>query len=85
MAQVTQHLAENNIEIAPRILIHDGQGQGNGLIDALLGTEIFKHNFEMFKKTKNTDAASSTNDAAKSGGGIKIDAGSPDSDKIFIN
>jgi len=85
VAQVAQHLAENNIEIAPRILIQDGRRQGNGLVDALLGTEIFKHNFEMFKKTKNTDAASSTNDAAKSGDEAKIDAGSPDSDKILIN
>lgn len=63
IVQVAQHLAENGIKIVPEILIQGASGGGNGLVDALIGTEILKHKSDLFKKADAT--AGSENDDKK--------------------
>lgn len=42
VVQVAEHLATNNIELVPKILVQGAGGQGNGLLDALIGSELLK-------------------------------------------
>jgi uncharacterized membrane protein YqiK len=48
--QVAEHLASNNIKIVPDILIQGDQAGGNSIVNALIGTELFKNRSDIFKK-----------------------------------
>lgn len=50
VVQVAQHLASNNIKIVPDILIQGDSAGGNSIVNALIGTELFKNRSEIFRK-----------------------------------
>lgn len=50
IVQIAEHLSKNGIEIVPKILIQGDSKSGGTLVDALIGTEILKHNSDLFKK-----------------------------------
>jgi uncharacterized membrane protein YqiK len=42
IVRVAEALAQNGVKLVPEILVNGKDGGGNGIIDALIGTELFK-------------------------------------------
>jgi uncharacterized membrane protein YqiK len=52
IVRVAEALAQNGVKLVPEILVSGKDGGGNGIIDALIGTELFKKLKEENGKTK---------------------------------
>ncbi len=67
IVQVAEHLAKNNVEIVPRILIQGSGASGGGIVDALISNELLKKSglFDKEKKDKEQDKSATTDTSKK--------------------